>query len=407
LCGGRENLTRLAHKYQTPLMVIDRQKVTENIETIKKALSLCKTPSTVVYASKAFLSGEMLNIAKEQNLGLDVVSGGELFLADKYGFDMQKLYFHGNNKSREELTAATDKGVTLIVDNFQELELIKKTAKKPQKIMLRINTGVEANTHKYIATAFADSKFGIRFNSYDFDDCIHLIDTSGGMLVLTGIAGHIGSQIVEAEPFVLNAQILIDIIKSLNRPLSLNIGGGFGIKYFDENADLFGLISKVAEAINERTDKAQGIVKEVIVECGRSIIGDAGVTLYTAGFKKTTPNCKYIFVDGGMTDNIRPALYGAKYRLENLSKIDAKRELFTIGGKLCESGDLLGQAYLPSSTEMGDILACFCTGAYCYPLSSNYNLALKPAVVFWDGKRDYLALRRQTYADLLCLEEKR
>ena len=404
LCGGRENLIRLAHKYQTPLLVIDKQKAIENIDTIKNALSLCKISNTVAYASKAFLCGEMLNIVKENNLSLDAVSGGELFLADRFGIDPQKIYFHGNNKSVQELTEANDKGVTVIADNYEELELLEKIAKKPQKVMLRINTGIEANTHKYIATAFTDSKFGILHNSDDFKACMDLIDNSDKQ-TLTGISSHIGSQIVEAEPFIQNAEILTDIIKSLKRPLCLNIGGGYGIKYLKESdVDLFGLISKVAAAINEKTSDAVGCVKEVIIECGRSIIGDAGITLYTAGFKKTTPHRRYVFVDGGMSDNIRPALYNAKYHFENLSRNDTKTELFTIGGKLCESGDVLGEAFLPHNTEYGDIIACFCTGAYCYPLSSNYNLALKSAVVIWDGKKDYLALRRQTYNDLISLE---
>jgi len=407
---GGVSATELATRFKTPLYVYDQSKIEEIIQTFKEHFVSQQFATKIIYASKAFQAIEMLNLVADNGFGLDIVSGGELYAALQSRMKPENIYFHGNNKTPEELNLAFIAGVEhIVVDNFMELEAIGKLAtiyQRKMDISLRLNVGVEAHTHEYIATSHIDSKFGIAYDSEECRQCLNLI-AEHEYLNLEGFHSHIGSQIFDTEAWYASIDILIEYLKDFPTSLALNIGGGFGIRYTDEDTPvpiqdmLTSLIAYVEKALAD----SHVTIKELIIEPGRSLVGEAGSTLYTVGYQKETPGKKYYFVDGGMGDNLRPSLYQAQYLCDLANKMDlAKTERVTVAGKYCESGDILIKEALLPPAEQGDLLVVYTTGAYGYSMSSQYNRNAIPGVVFCKNGTATEIIKRQSYEDLISNE---
>ena len=370
----------------------------------------------VAYAGKAFLTKAMCKLVNEQGLYLDVVSGGELFTAYKAGFPLNKVYFHGNNKSRGEIELGVKLGVgRFVVDNLDEMKMLNEEAGKnniKQDIYLRLTPGIEAHTHDYIKTGQIDSKFGFAPVGETIMNAVKLaLDCEN--LNLRGLHCHIGSQIFETEPYKDAVEIMMNFMKEIKDQTGhiipeLDLGGGFGIHYTDEDKPREP--KEYCEVILNKVDEVcsrLNIERPILtIEPGRSIVGNAGITLYTIGAIKNIEGVRtYVSVDGGMTDNIRPALYGAKYEMAIANKIDEKANTrVAIAGKCCESGDIFIEDICIQKPEIGDILAVFSTGAYGFSMSSNYNKNPKAPVVFIKDGVVRLVSKRQSYEELLELE---
>lgn len=410
--GGIDTIY-LAEKYGTPLYVYDVNKIRTNAQSFVNEFKTLGVKAQVAYASKAFSSIAMLQVAKQEGLSLDVVSQGELYTALKAGFPVEKIHLHGNNKSADELTMAIENKIgCIVVDNFHEINLLDQllnTYDQHIDVLLRVTPGIEAHTHDYILTGNEDSKFGFDIGNGQADEAFKLL-LEKDRIHLKGLHCHIGSQIFETDGFILAVQRLFELMNNwkINEQFNaevLNLGGGFGIRYTNEDQPL-PLEQYVKALVSEIEKQAQNYqikFPEIWIEPGRAIVGNAGITLYQVGSKKEIPNVRnYISVDGGMTDNIRPALYEAKYEAVLANKVNApKTYQASIAGKCCESGDMLiWDATLPE-VEAGDILAVFSTGAYGYSMSSHYNRFPKLAVVFVEDGKDKLVVQRETYQDLL------
>lgn len=399
--------SELVRQYGTPLYVYDQEKLEENLQEYRDHFRSDRFKTKILYASKAFQTVAMLNLVNEFGLGVDVVSGGELYTALQSELPVEKIYFHGNNKTTEELRMAFETGVQHIVaDNVMELAEIAALTEgygRGMNIMLRLNVGIEAHTHEYIVTTHIDSKFGIAWDSEDYRECLNILQKSN-LLKLEGFHVHIGSQIFEMDAWYAAIDKMVGYVKSYGEPLSLNIGGGFGVRYTEEDQPMSieANIRQLIHYMEEQLEQQDVSINELLIEPGRSIVAEAGCTLYEVGYQKRTPNKTYYFVDGGMGDNIRPSLYQAKYACDIANKLDApKTETVTIAGKYCESGDILiHDARLPKA-EKGDILVVYSTGAYGYSMSSNYNRVLTPAVVFAKNGQAREVVKRQTFQDLL------
>ncbi len=403
----------LAREFGTPLYVMDEDLIRQNCRQYKDTLSKLHENSEVIYAGKAFLTMGMCRILEEEGLALDVVSGGELYTAIKAGFPAEKIYFHGNNKSCDELNMAIEYGVgRVIVDNFFELEILKDLLKKHHakiRVLLRITPGIEAHTHDYIKTGQLDSKFGFGMeNGHAMMAVENALSIKG--IKLMGFHCHIGSQIFEKEPFQMAAEVMMKFARDIYdrygyKAGEIDFGGGFGIKYIDEDRPLpvETYLSTLVESVKLWAERVNMPVPRILIEPGRAIVGPAGTTLYTVGSIKNIPGIrKYVSVDGGMSDNIRPALYGAKYSAILANKAGlAPQEKVSVAGKCCESGDMLIWDVALPKVAPGDILAVFCTGAYHYTMSSNYNRLPRPAVVFVREGKAHLMVKRETYEDLL------
>lgn len=414
LCIDNCDVIELAKEYGTPLYVMNENVIRNNCREFVNAFEKYYNGyGRAYYASKAFSCLEIYRIVNEEGMGVDVVSGGELYTAIKAGFPAERINFHGNNKTPQELTMALDYGVgKIIVDNFSEFELLNNIAASMDKvadIAIRIKPGIEAHTHDYIKTGQIDSKFGFAIEN---GEAILAVEKALSFenLKLSGIHCHIGSQIFDITPFEDAAAVMMYFIKTVKDKFSvvineLNLGGGFGIMYVDADkpkpfADYIGAVSKVVKI------KAQEIgikVPFVSIEPGRSIVAEAGITLYTVGGLKNIPNVRtYVSVDGGMGDNIRYALYRAEYTVINASKANAvATQKVTIAGKCCESGDLIQENVYIAETNPGDILAVLSTGAYNYSMSSNYNRIPRPAVVMVNDNTHRVIIKRETYDDLI------
>ncbi len=394
----------LAKEYGTPLYVYDEGMMRQIIRDYKNNLVSDKFKTLVLYASKAFACIQMYKLVHEEGIGSDVVSGGELYAALKYQ-DPKLIYFHGNNKTEEEIIDGINAGVNFVCDNLGEalmLDEISKKLKKNVEVLFRLNVGVEAHTHKFIVTAHVDSKFGMLMDSYDLAQAIDVVNKSG-YLHLAGFHSHIGSQIFDMQGFYAAIDKIAEFLTKFNEPMTLNIGGGYGVHYTDEDKPI--PYSEVAKLLVKHTedaiDKNNVKLKMLVIEPGRSIVAEAGYTLYTVGNIKQTPHRKYYFIDGGMSDNIRPALYQAKYDAIIANKCDEpKTEVVTLAGKCCESGDLIIEDIKMAKAERGDIVCVFTTGAYGYSMSSHYNKAQTPAVVFVNKDKSRLVIKRETYKDL-------
>lgn len=410
--GGCDTVD-VVKQYGTPLYVVDEALVRQRCREFMESFRQSGLKFQVAYASKAFCVMAMCRIAEDEGLSLDVVSDGELYTALKAGFPVERIHFHGNNKTPEEIEMAVDANIgCFVVDNFVEMQMLNEiAAQKGKKVMilLRITPGVEAHTHEFISTGQTDSKFGFDLGN---GSAFRAIETASQMsqLEILGIHSHIGSQIFEVEGFKMAVEkvsgFAVEIKDKLNITFKvINLGGGFGIRYINEDTPLpvEQYVKAITDSIKTHFNNAGYPMPEIWVEPGRSIVGDAGTTLYTVGTNKEIPGVnKYIAIDGGMTDNIRPALYGAKYEamLANRAN-DADEEVVTVAGKACESGDkILWDLSLPKANP-GDILAVSSTGAYNYAMASNYNRIRRPAVVFVkDGQAD-LAVKRESHDDII------
>ena len=411
--GGCDTV-ELAKQYGTPLYVLDENKIRKTcrsyVDSFKKYYDGNGMP---LYASKALSCKELCRIINQENLGLDVVSGGEIYTALQSGYPMEKVHFHGNNKTAEEIKFALDSKVgKFVVDNLYELKLLNDIACEKNvvaNISFRIKPGVDAHTHDFIMTGQIDSKFGFALETGEayeaVKEAIKLDNVN-----LTELHCHIGSQIFDIDPFVAAAEIMIDFIAKIKNELGvfiteLNLGGGFGIKYTerDEPVPYEKYMEKVSVTVKSKCAEHNIDVPYICIEPGRSIVGEAGITLYTAGGKKEIPDIRtYLSVDGGMTDNIRYALYQSDYTVINASKADKEPdETVTVAGRCCESGDLIQENIKVANPEVGNIIAVLSTGAYNYSMASNYNRVPKPAMVMVNNGESRLIIKRETYEDII------
>ncbi|UII56430.1 diaminopimelate decarboxylase [Cytobacillus spongiae] len=408
-----KSTTDLVEAYGTPLMVYDETMIRDKARAFRNAFIESGLSFQVAYASKAFLCKEMVRLADQENLSLDVVSGGELYTALEAGFPAERIHFHGNNKSEDELSMALDAEIgCFVVDNFLELELLHDLAKQREQrvnILLRVTPGVEAHTHDYIMTGQDDSKFGFGITNGQAAQAIQIALRKPFYTVL-GIHSHIGSQIFELDGFEKAILVLADFLQDMRAQYGVilpvfNIGGGFGVRYTEEDQPLpiATYVKAIAESVKSLFTEHQYPLPEVWIEPGRSIVAEAGTTLYKVGSKKIIPDIRtYVAIDGGMTDNIRPALYQAKYHAILANRPNEEcTELVSIAGKCCESGDMLIWDLKLPPTNFGDILAVFSTGAYGYSMANNYNRIPRPAVVFVKNGESRVVIERETYADLV------
>lgn len=410
---GEHNLYDLALKYQTPLYIIDNEQLLKNINDYLNNFKSNQFETTVVYASKAFITYEFCKYLKNFNISMDAVSLGDMYIAKKAGFNLDRLVLHGNNKSVEELEFAVNNQVGLIVvDNYYELkQLVNITNQYNQdiNILFRINPNIDAHTHKYIQTSNMESKFGVNIcDQKEIDKMIKLIQENK-YIHFKGIHAHIGSQIFEKEAFLLESRKLIEFVNNLNNDYNLsltilNLGGGFGIKYVesDQGMSIPIMMEQLISFVEDEISRTNSLVKHIMIEPGRSIVGNAGITLYKCSqIKKTYGRKQYLFIDGGMADNIRPALYDAVYSVDVVNKMmDPKEVLVDVVGKCCESGDIIRRDVMVPNINDQDILMVYATGAYNYTMSCNYNSLLRPAVILV-GEDIKVLKPRQTLEDLI------
>ena len=413
--GGIDCRT-LANQFGTPLYVMDQAHIENMCKVYSETLQEEYGDSIVFYASKAFSCKSIYRIINNVGIGADVVSGGEIYTAKSVDFPMENVCFHGNNKTLSELQLAVKSGVGyIVIDSYTEADLLDslcENAEIVQKVLIRVNPGVEAHTHHFIQTAKIDSKFGFSLSTGDALDIVKYVLTKKN-LKLIGLHCHIGSQIFEEKSFVLAVNKMTDFYKLVKDTLSvefdaLNLGGGFGIWYADgdakKNCNEYASYLKAMIKALKNDIKEKGLKKPLLmIEPGRSIVGEAGITLYTAGNIKEIKNVKnYVAIDGGMFDNPRFALYQAKYTVVEPEKMDEiNSEIYTLAGKGCESGDIIAEDCKLPKIKTGDLIAVLSTGAYNYSMSSNYNRNLIPPVVMVkNGVAEY-AVKPQTYEDLI------
>ncbi|KUP09935.1 diaminopimelate decarboxylase [Bacillus coahuilensis m2-6] len=405
--------TELVKQYGTPLMVYNETVIRQNCREFKQTFDQSGLTYQVAYAGKAFLCMDMVRLVKEEGMSLDVVSGGELYTALQAGFPVERIHFHGNNKSVEELEMGIDAGIgCFVVDNFIELELLHElAAEREQKvnILLRVTPGVEAHTHDYIMTGQEDSKFGFDVGNGQGKLGVQLA-LQKPYFHLLGVHSHIGSQIFETEGFQYAIEVLARFLQEVHEESDfvmsvLNVGGGFGVRYTEEDEPLpiREYVKSITEAVKFSFGQLCYPTPEIWVEPGRSIVAEAGTTLYKIGTQKNLPGIrKYVAIDGGMTDNLRPALYKARYDAILANRANEERtEVVSIAGKACESGDMLIWDIALPPVRMGDTLAVFSTGAYGYSMANNYNRTPRPAVVFVKEGESRLVIRRESYRDLV------
>ncbi len=403
----------LAEKYQTPAYIMDEEKIREKCRIYKKAMSeYFGGESMPLFASKSLCFKRVYEIMAEEGMGIDVVSSGELYTAAVAGFPLEKAYFHGNNKTDFDIQFGMEKGIGYFMcDNADELKMINKFAKEKdiiQKVILRLTPGIDPHTHAKISTGKVDSKFGAAIETGQAKELLELALTMENIDV-KGFHCHIGSQIFEYKPFCDAAIIMIKFIADMKTELgfetaTLNIGGGMGVKYVesDPEIDYAANIKGIAELIKSECEKYSVKMPQILMEPGRSIVADAGLTLYTVGGRKEIAGFRnYVSIDGGMPDNPRYTLYQSPYTVVVANKMneDANYEC-TIAGRCCESGDLIQEGVSIAKPVRGDILAVLTTGAYNYAMSSNYNAICKPPVIMLDGDESYIAVRRESFEDL-------
>ena len=408
---GGCDLVLLAEKFGTPLYVLDEYTIRSICKDYKKAFSAYDKVN-MMYASKALCTMAVSKILDNEGFGFDVVSAGEIYTVYKAGINMAKVLFNGNNKSYDELALAIKLGVGRIsVDNFFELSLLNEIAKSHDKtvdILLRITPGLECHTHEYIQTGHLDSKFG--FDLTQIDEAVELILNNYSNLKLHGLHAHIGSQIFETKIYGDEIEILVREIKRLDDKFGLkldeiNIGGGLGVKYTEEDLppSTYEIANIVIDSLNKCIKKYNIEPPALFIEPGRSIISTSGVTLYTLGSSKQVPKGRtYFAVDGGMADNPRPSMYQAKYYAEIANKPDCElSQEITVAGRFCESGDILIKDIQLPQVEEGDILCVYNTGAYNYSMASNYNRVQKPAMVLVNNSQSDIIINRETLDDLV------
>jgi len=410
IIGGCDTI-ELATEFGTPLYLFDEFSLRRKCAEFKEAFGQRYADTTITYACKAFINKALAAIFKEEGLGLDVVSAGELSIAQSIGFPLSMVYFHGNNKSAEEIKLALKHHIgRIVVDNFHELKMLGEMAEELDyipDILLRLSPGIDPHTHKYITTGNIDSKFGFPLAS---GAAAVAQAVSAPNLNLVGIHFHLGSLIFEAEPYQQAIEIILNFAAEMKQKYGfglreLDIGGGFAIQYtLDYPAPPTSFYAEaIASKIISKCQELKLTLPRLIIEPGRAIVGQAGVALYRTGVVKDIPGVRcYVSVDGGMADNIRPALYDSKYEAVVANKMsEARVRKVTIAGKFCESGDILVRDINLPSISAGDIIAIPNCGAYCLSMASNYNSSLKPAVVLVKEGKAHLIRRRETFDDLL------
>lgn len=411
--GGVDTVA-LAKEYGTPLYVLDENKIREccraYVDSVEKYYG---GNGRIHYASKAMCIKEMCRIVAEEKLGLDVVSGGELYTAHAAGFPMDKVCFHGNNKTPDEIAMALDFGVgRFVVDNEYELETLSRMAKEKgvtAHVLFRIKPGIDAHTHDFVKTGQIDSKFGVALETGEALAIIKkALKTEN--INYCGIHCHIASQVFEVKPFVEAAEVMMDFIKEIKDETGadtkeLNLGGGFGVAYSDEDTPVAydKYMEAVSDVIHKKCEEHNIILPFILMEPGRSIVAASGITLYTVGGIKEIPDIRtYVSVDGGMADNPRYILYQAEYTFCVANKAaEPKTEVVTIAGKCCESGDLLGEGIKLQKAQIGDTLAVLTTGAYNYSMASHYNRIPNPAVVMVRDGKSRVVVKRETFEDVI------
>ena len=410
---GGADAVELAKEFGTPAYILDENVIRENCRTYLRAARQNFGPDALpLYASKALCFTGIYKIAAEEGLGVDCVSSGEIFTAARAGFPTEKIYFHGNNKTDDDIRFALDNGVgTFVVDNIEELEALSAEAQKrgiTQRILLRITPGIDPHTHRAIMTGNVDSKFGSAIVTGQAMDIVKRAIAANN-IDLAGLHCHIGSQIFDVEPFSDAADIMVRFIADIKKECGytvreLNLGGGLGVKYteYDNEIDYADAIAKIAKVVTDFCKKNDVDMPKVIIEPGRSLVAAAGATLYTVGSVKNIPDFRtYISVDGGMPDNPRYALYQSQYTALIANKANEARALrATIAGRCCESGDLLGENIDIQNAKRGDILAVLVTGAYNHSMASNYNRLPRPPIVMVKDGVAQLAVKRESFEDL-------
>lgn len=414
LTVGGADTVELAQKYGTPLYVLDENCIRHQCRTYMDAAhKYFGADALPLYASKALCFTEMYRIAAEEGMGVDCVSGGELYTAKRAGFPAERIYFHGNNKTDRDIADAMDMGVgTFVVDNCDELLAISREATSrgtEQKILLRITPGIDPHTHKAISTGNIDSKFGSAISTGQAMEIVKKAISAKGIR-LAGLHCHIGSQIFDTEPFTEAARIMTRFIAEIKKECNyeiteLNLGGGLGVKYteYDRETDYADAIRQISENVRALCLENGITLPRVILEPGRSLVAAAGATLYTVGSVKEIPDFRnYVSVDGGMPDNPRYALYQSQYTALIANKASEERNYrATVAGRCCESGDLIGENMELQHPQRGDILAVLVTGAYNYSMASNYNRLPRPPVVMIKDGKDRIAVKRETYEDIV------
>ncbi len=404
----------LARQYGTPLYLMDEDRIRHNCRTYVNAFrEHFPEGSMPLFAGKACCFKQIYRIISSENMGCDVVSPGEVYTASEAGMDMGKAFFHGNNKTDADIKFAMDRGVGYFVaDNEEEILAIEAEAASRgiiQKILLRITPGIDPHTYEAVSTGKVDSKFGQAIATGQAE-AVTALALRQEHIELAGFHCHVGSQVFAEDVFERASDVMLEFIADMNTKFGypagcLNLGGGYGVRYVDSDPylDIAEKIGSVAGAIKEKCQSLNIPVPVIYMEPGRSIVADAGMTLYTAGSVKRIPGYKnYVSIDGGMTDNPRYALYKSSYSCYNASRMNEEADMeVTIGGRCCESGDLIQLGVpMPSSTAKGDIIAVCTTGAYNYSMSSNYNRIPRPAVVMLKEGSSYVAVRRETYEDI-------
>lgn len=418
LCFAGMPLTPLAKKYGTPLYLYDEERVRERCRTyLNAAKSAFGKRCKVLYASKAASFKRLYEIMKEEGMGIDVVSCGEIYTAVAAGFPMERAYFHSNNKTDEDIAYAIRHGVGYFVaDNVEELYAIERIAGEHninKKVLLRLTPGIDPHTYAAVATGKVDSKFGSAIETGQAEE-ITRVALSLPHVTLRGFHCHVGSQVFDSDVYIRASEVMLSFVAHIKEITGyiadeLDIGGGYGVRYIAEHPtiDIAANIAEVGKFMHERSEELGIPLPEIAFEPGRSIVADAGLTVYTVGTVKRIPGYKtYVSVDGGMTDNPRYALYGSPYTILPVDEhAGAEDEICSVVGRCCESGDVLQEnVKMPENVTRGDLIACLTTGAYNYSMASNYNRIPRPPVVMLADGDSYVAVRRERPEDVAALD---
>ena len=404
----------LAKEYKTPLYVLDEDRIRQKCRAYTSAMNkYFAEGSQAIFASKALSFKGIYKIVNDENMAVDVVSGGELYTAKEAGFPMEKVYFHGNNKTDDEIEFAISSGVGFFMaDCREELLSISRIAGEKgitQKIIMRLTPGIDTHTYEAVRTGQVDSKFG---TAIETGQAIEMVKFALSLpnISLEGFHCHVGSQVFDGQTFCDSSDIMLDFIALVKKELGyevgiLNLGGGFGVRYIesDPHLDIEKTIKEISLHINKKCKEIEISVPKILMEPGRSIVADAGITLYSVGSVKTIKGYKsYVAIDGGMADNPRYALYKSLYSVIIANKANEKADFkCTIAGKCCESGDIIAEDVNLQTCERGDVLAVLTTGAYNYSMASNYNRIPRPPIVILKDGKSRIGVRRETYADII------
>ena len=403
----------LAKEYGTPLYLIDENKIRENCNIYKNALKKYFGENALaLYASKAASFKKIYEIMKDEKMGIDVVSSGEIYTALKAGISLENAYFHGNNKTDFDVEYAIKNKIGyFVVDNMEELNAIEAESAKQdiiQKVLLRLTPGIDIHTYEAVKTGKVDSKFGTAIETGQAEELVKYTQTLDN-IELCGFHCHIGSQVFDSDTYLKSSEIMLRFLADVESKLGyqtkqLNIGGGYGVRYTEDDPviDIDANIKKVAKFIKNRVEELSIPMPKILMEPGRSIMADSGMTLYTVGTVKTITGYKsYVSVDGGMTDNPRYALYKSPYTVMLANKAGEKADTkYSVVGRCCESGDIIQEDVMLPKATRGDTVAVLTTGAYNYSMASNYNRIPRPPVVMIKDKKDYLAVKRESFEDL-------